>query len=238
MLPVWEFVSWLGWSGFARWVWNAVCWTSTLLTCLHAHETAPDEDAAAVQESRDDVASQQGDVGPRFADVGCEVVVQSSCQGCFGILLMRRFSEQRGTFCVDFIRGESILRDRVVSRLRGGRHGYKYQLETGLVCPPASDMSKSHNELLYFFCFASCFLLHAALIDHPTSSPTSLTTNLPKPSSPQSPMQYVVVERVNRSLRLSRRPYSSPPQTRAISTSALADRAQLTKVDRFVAWLR
>ena len=79
------------------------------LTCLHAHETAPDEDAAAVQESRDDVASQQGNVGPRFADVCCEVLVQSRCQGSFGILLVGRLAEQCCAFCVDLIGSETIL---------------------------------------------------------------------------------------------------------------------------------
>lgn len=79
------------------------------LTCLHAHETAPDENAAAVQEACDDVASQQSNVRPRFADVCCEVRVQSSSQRGFGILLVGGLSEQRGTFCVDFIGGESVL---------------------------------------------------------------------------------------------------------------------------------
>jgi hypothetical protein len=103
----WGCLSGLVWSDLVRLVDNAA--GSRFLTGLHAHETAPDEDAAAVQESRDDVASQQGNVCPRFADVRCEVLVQSSCQGSFGILLARRLPEQCCALCIDFIGGESIL---------------------------------------------------------------------------------------------------------------------------------
>ena len=44
---------------------------------LHGHEGAPDEDAGAVEQARDDVAGQQDQVGPGAPDVGRHVPVEA-----------------------------------------------------------------------------------------------------------------------------------------------------------------
>ena len=208
------------------------------LTGLHAHETAPDEDAAAVQESRDDVTSQQGNVCPRFADVRCEVLVQSSCQGSFGILLARRLPEQCCALCIDFIGSESIMRDRVVSGLR--RHVVSRSARNWIGMSFCLRYEQTHatSSCIFFLPRVSYYTLLSTTQRHPQPRLQQTPSSIINPTPTAAP-QSVVVERVNRSLRLSRLDlFSSPPRSSNLSTSALADAPQFNKGRSLHSWLR
>lgn len=54
-----------------------------MLTSLHANETAPSHDTATVQQSGDQITSQQGDIAPRSGHIDGQVFCASRNESVF-----------------------------------------------------------------------------------------------------------------------------------------------------------
>jgi hypothetical protein len=63
-------------------------------TGLHAHEGAPDEDGATIQQARDDVAEKQYGIGPAAAHVLAQMPSHPGPER----RRLGRFAEERGFF--------------------------------------------------------------------------------------------------------------------------------------------
>jgi hypothetical protein len=114
------------------------------------------------------------------------------------------------------------------------------QLGIGSVCPFASDMSKPTQRAFvsFFLPRVSYYTLLSTTQRHPQPRLQQTPSSIINPTPTAAP-QSVVVERVNRSLRLSRLDlFSSPPRSSNLSTSALADAPQFNKGRSLHSWLR